>query len=229
MTFSDRAKLELDFHRVYVSGVGCFLKTTINPLVTKPTELKTALVILRADPYVVPETLLRVAAPTDFPPIFPPLPPVITRFKSATYAALAPAVGDIITMGSGSYAVPPVWTHLHAYSGAHSYTVTDATDPANLVVTPAFPDYGEGIDFYVYRPSTLTYIIPMTGSPGDGVADRDYSSGALWYFASEHYDFLGPDVDPAFNVIDLLRSQAQSIVNALNQDSYTGDSVELFE
>ncbi len=65
MTFSDRAKLELDFHRLYVPSVGCFLKTTINPLVTKPVELKTALVILRADPYVVPETLLRVAAETD--------------------------------------------------------------------------------------------------------------------------------------------------------------------
>lgn len=229
MTFSDRAKLELDFHRLYVPGVGCFLKTTINPLVTKPPELKTALVILRADPYVLPETLVRIAAETDLSPLLPPLPTAITRFKSATYAALVPALGDVITMGSGAYAVPPVWTHLHAYVGAHSYTVVDVTDPTNLVVTPAFPDYGEGIDFYVYRPSTATYIIPMTASPGDGVADRNYSSTDLWYFAPEHYDFLGPDVDPAFNVIDLLRSQAQSIVNALNQDSYTGDSVEIFE
>jgi hypothetical protein len=229
MTFTDRAKLELDFHRLYVPGVGCFLKTKINPLVTKPTELKTALVILRADPYTVPETLLRVAAETDLVPALPPLPTAITRFKSATYAALGPVNGDMITLGSGSYAIPPVWTHLHSYLGAHTYVVTDDTDPTNLVVSPAFPDYGEGIDFYVYRPSTSSYVIPMTASPGDGVADRDYLGLDLWYSAAEHYDFLGVDVDPAFNLIDLLRSQAQSIVNALNQDSYTGDSVELFE
>lgn len=231
MPFTDRAKLELDFHRLYVPTLGCFLKTRVNPLVTTPLELQTALVVFRASPYSVPERLLRVADELDLLAPLPPLPPVVDRYSSATYALLTPTVGDIIRIGTGSYYVPPVWTHLHAYApGVHEYTVMDASDPTNLLVSPSFPDYGEAIDFYVYRPSTFTEVIPMLTPAGDGVADRDYSVTpmAIEYFAQEHYDFVDMSVDVAMNLIDSLRSQAQSIVTALNQDSYTGDSVETF-
>lgn len=233
MPFTDRAKLQLEFRRIYEPGVGCLLKTKINPLNTKPADLQKGLVVYRANPYSVQEKLLRIVTETDLAAALPTLPAVVDRFKSATYAALVPAVGDIIHVGDipMSYTVPETWKYLHLYApGWHTYTVVDASDPNNLLVTPAFPDYGEAIDFYVTRPLSPD-VIPQLTPATDGVADRDYSATPLdWvYVAAEHYDFLGPDAEYALNLIDALRAQAQSIVDALNQDSFSGDSVEIFE
>jgi hypothetical protein len=225
---TDRAKLELEFDKRYVSGVGCFLITTINPLVTDPSELRSGLVIMRAGSER--EQFIRIAASETELDTFPALPTVVDHFKSATYAALVPVAGDIIHVVSP---FPSVWENIHSYV-AHTYTVLDATDPADLVIDTvfpevAFPDYGSDIRFYVTR--GLTEIISAFTPATDGEADRDYSSTPTddFYLAAEHNDFLYTGVDDALNFIEARRAEAQAIVNVMNQDIYSGITEELFE
>jgi hypothetical protein len=160
----------------------------------------------------------------------PVLPSALTRFSSATYAALIPQVGDKIHIGVGTYSLPPLWQYVYNYSGAHEYIVSDASDPLNLEVSPAFPDYGEGITFNVQRLSGSYVIAPSTPA-SDGVANRDYDPLELssLYLTERHYDFVGDDVDMALNRVEAYRAQAEAIVTVLNQDTYSGETTELFE
>lgn len=228
---TDRAKLEIEFDRRYVDLVGCFLITKIDQLITQPPKLKPGLVVQRAGTY--PEALVRLAETEAELDTLPPLPPVINHFKSATYAALAPANDDIITVVSP---FPPVWEHLHLYTST-AYRVIDATNPNDLIIDTAmpyvqFPDYGRNLRFYVMRGAT-PIISPLTPAT-DGEAERDYTGVAVFYLVREHYDYLTiggvpMTVDEALDFVDARRGDAQKIVNILNQDIFSGISEELFE
>lgn len=225
---TDRARLELIFDQRYVGGEGCFLITTVDKVVTQPDELDACLVVQRAGSAI--EKFIRVATTTDLTTLSA-LPPLVTVFKSAAYAAAIPMVGDLIHMGEGLLAVPPVWRNLHSYAGSHIYEVVDVTDPMNVLVlgTNPFPDYGRDIGFYVYRADGVTEVIPSSSPASDGEADRPYTGMADFYLADIHHDFLSTSIDDALDFAIARRGEAQSVVNALNVDGYTGVFEELFE
>lgn len=131
--------------------------------------------------------------------------------------------------------VPPIWRNLYAYTGAYTYKVLDVTTYAPDVLiesaTPfyAFPDYGRNISFYAYRADGVTEVVPLSSPAADGEADRVYPGIATEYLAATHYDFLSTNIDDALDFAIARRAEAQSVVNALNVDGYTGVFEELFE
>jgi hypothetical protein len=240
---TDRARLEITFDQRYVAGEGCFLITSIDPVVTypkgpsaippSPYDLRSSLVVQRAGSAV--EKFVRIATPAELT-TFAALPAVVNLFKSATYSAATPMVGDLIHMGGGSLMlVPSIWKNLHSYTGSYTYKVLDVTTYAPYVLidssTPfyPFPDYGRDISIYVYRADGVTVVVPPTAPAADGEAERIYPGSASEYLAATHYDFLSTNIDEALDFAIARRSEAQSVVNALNVDGYTGVFEELFE
>lgn len=239
---TDRARLEITFDQRYVVGEGCYLITTIDPVVTFPKgplatppsayDLRSCLVVMPAVSDI--EKFVRIAEASELLTL-PPLPPTVTLFKSATYEALAPAVGDVIHIGEGSLvsSVPDIWKQLHSFPVAgHAYTVLDVTTyaPHVLVVgTDPFPDYGRDIGFYAVRADGITEVVPSASPAYDGEADRAYTvPSPLGYLASVHYDFLGA-IEDGLNFTTARRAESQSIVDDLNADGFTGVFVELYE
>jgi hypothetical protein len=107
----------------------------------------------------------------------------------------------------------------------------DVTYPLNVLIGGLlpFPDYGRDIGFYVLRADGITEVVP-TLSPGiDGEADRVYPGIATEYLTNIHYDFLSINIDDALDFAIARRAEAQSVVDALNVDGYTGVFEELFE
>lgn len=240
---TDRARLEITFDQRYVAGEGCYLITSIDQVVTypkgpsaippSPYDLRSCLVVQKAGSDI--EKVVKIAEVADLTTL-PILPPLVLLFKSATYEALAPALGDVIHVGEGSLvaSVPPIWKQLHGYPPAgHTYTVVDVTTYAPHVLvesTNPFPDYGRDIGFYVIRADGFTEVIPSSSPAYDGEADRVYTilSPLGYYLAAIHHDFLG-DIENGINFTIAWRAEAQSLVDDLNADGFTGVFTELYE
>jgi hypothetical protein len=227
---TDRARLEITFDQRYITGEGCYLITSIDTVVTEPDELDACLVVQRAGVDI--EKFVKIAEFVDLSTL-PPLPPTVLLFKSATYAVLAPAVGDVIHIGEGSLinSVPPIWKNLHGYLAAHTYTVVDVTTYAPHVLVDSvdpFPDYGREIGFYVVRVDGITEVIPAMSPAYDGEAERVYALADMFYLAGIHHDFLG-EIEVGLDFVAARRAESQSIVDDLNADGFTGVFTELYE
>lgn len=218
---TDRANLEINFDRRYTTG--CYMITTVDQVTTEPTDLKTCLVVAPG----TNESFVRIATSTELTTL-PALPSAVNRLKSTTYGALVPVNGDIVTVGLSGYVIPDLWVELFGYAGTHVYTVTDATDPFNVEVTPAFPAFGSGISLSVTRGGLD--VIAVATPATDGIADRFAVAPAALYLAAQHHDLVSLDVDVALNFIAARRAEAQSLVDDLNQDSYwIGSTDEVFQ
>jgi len=225
------AQLEIEYTKVTFSGppVSYLVQTKINPVVSEPDEIDNSLVVYRGSA-LIDEYIARVATRAEIitSPL-PALPPLVDRFASTDFGLVTLLNGDIITVEDPS----PIWQQFFGITGDFVTTIVDAvTDPLNVVVDPPLPAFGRDLKFYVKRGAT--WILPTVFNdpyPINGVANRDYSAflpGDLNFLAAEHHD-AWEDLSLANAAVDSLRTEAQSLVDELNLDNFSGVIEELYE
>jgi hypothetical protein len=213
------AQLKITYDKRFNAFDGYLMGTEVDTVNTEPDIIQKCLVIQKASGGVA-ETLLRVAGAAELETLSE-LPANISVFSSSVLDDAGVLVGDVIQIEN----LPAIWDIYFPESAVgDQYTVTDNSNVAfgEVTVTPAFPYPDKEIEFSVWRSGTQIYPVGVAANPDDGAADRDYSAvpGETEFLTGEHYDQYA-NYDAANNRFKALESQAQSLVDALNQDSYT--------
>jgi len=166
------------------------------------------------------------------PMTVPELPEDVNHFYDASLPAGLVQVGWEIYVGAD---FPPIWVEVMGLLPAsflyyEVVSILDAPLNREFLVTPtgpttAFPptpDRNLVVDFV----DTLAVVQHSSIS---GVMDRDYGGApGTIYRTAEHYDIF-EDETIANNKVAALRQQAQSLVNATNEDTFTGTFTETYE
>ena len=204
------SRLRLIYNKEFVAPSTFLLRVTVDPVNTDPSVLDTCLVVMKGSS-AVDEYLARVATYADLVtlPLYA-LPSAVNKFSSAGYEIFSD--GDIITITT----YPQAWTTYFGITGDVVVTI-DETDPLNLVVVPPLPAFGKGLTFTVNGGST-EYT--------DGLANRDYSLLPGSAFLATDAITLYSTFDAAESMVNALAAQAQSLVNAMNVDTYSGIDTE---
>ena len=204
------SKLRLIYNKEFVAPATFLLRVTVDPVNTEPAVMDTSLVVMKGSSSVA-EYLARVATYADLItlPLYT-LPTTVNKFSSVGHGAFSG--GDVITITT----YPQAWTTYFGITGDVVVTV-DATIPANPVVTPPLPAFGSGLTFTVTGGSVI-YT--------DGLANRDYSTLPGSVFLAADAITLYSTFDAAESMAGALAAQAQSLVDAMNVNTYSGIDTE---
>lgn len=218
------AVLELDFYRLAITGQEYLLRTTVNPYESTPDEIRKCLVITKGDE-VSEERISRVATFSeigDGTPL-PELPLAVEIFSSALYTTPF-SNGDSIAIAS-----PDKWVQLYNTPATFYCEVVDDSNPDYPVVTPSaamqlqgftyLPAFGRKLSFSVNGGSVFT----------DGLANRDYTGLPGVVFRAETHGDTWENLADATALYDSLPGEAQSLVDAYNEDRWSGDSTQRYE
>ena len=129
------------------------------------------------------------------------------------------APGDEIQIGSG--ALPPIWQHVYGYSGG-IHTITSVISPTEVEVTPFFPGFARNIVWDYVRSSSVIH------SEEDGLANRDFGAMIATLFRTRQHADRWDTFKNADDKFNALRGEAQSLVDAYNEDNYSGDIEETY-
>lgn len=225
------ARLKLNFTKIADPDVEYLMRTVVNAGYSTPDAIDTCLVVLKGSAGA-DERLMRVANTTEL--VTTPLdalPPTVTRFSAPSLASIAgPGIqdGDKITVET-----PFLWRQFFGASDWIEYTVaaSGVVTPTEVIVTSAFPAFGRNLKFYVKQGATD--LLPTSGLAGDypidGLANRNFSGVSGSYLLTGTHADSWSDLDVANALQVSLRGEAQSLVDALNEDNYSGTSEEIFE
>lgn len=213
------AQLKITYDKRFNAFDGYMMGTEVDTVNSDPDIIKKCLVVQKAASGI-PEALLRVASVSELTDLSE-LPSTINVFKSSVLDDAGVLVGDVIQIENLS----ALWSiYFPDAEVGDQYTVTDVSNLAfnEVTVTPALPYPSQEIEFTIWRAGTQIYPVGVAANPDDGEADRDYSTVPVEteFLCDEHYDQYAT-YDLANNRFKALESQAQSLVDALNQDSYT--------
>lgn len=220
------AQIELNFAKYSDPGVAYLLQTDIDQVYTIPDEAKTCLVVKKGD-VTAAEELLRVATYTEL--ISSPLPALpsdvdIFTSPSLTLAEDPPGtpttiqVGDIIRV-----TCPLVWRQFFAAAVQEDFTVDTVNSPTEVVVSSPFPAFGRALTYEVWRGGSriLPAAVPLE-YPEDGLANRNYFGlPGTEFLAASHADSWA-DYTIANNRLQSLKSEASSLMDALNTADWSG-------
>lgn len=220
-------QLRIQYEKIADVGVEYTLRATIEQTTSQPDALDKCLVVKKGDAGA-DEELMRVGAfaevvttPKDT------LPATVNLFYSPSLALILGGIqhDDVIIIVS-----PFIWTQ-HYGAGVNFQTlVDDHTYGVNMVsvVTP-FPAFGRNLEFTVERSSVV--ILPVSTLPPypvDGVANRDYSLVGGVEFLADDQTSSWNDIDVAEGRYNAMQGEAQTLVNAVKEDNYTGQSDRIY-
>lgn len=228
-------QLRIQYNQVADGLVEYTLRTTIEQTTSTPNALDKCLVVQKGDSGAN-EVIMRVGTYAEV--VASPLndlPATVNLFYSPSLSSIAGGIqqDDIIKVDP----VPFLWAQ-HFGTVAPFQTVVDdhlfATNTVS-VVTP-FPAFARNLRFQVLRGASILLPVPLIppaitpDDPVDGVANRDYTAwpGATQFLASDHADTWN-DIDEAEGRYQQLRMTAQSLVDEMKQDNYTGQADEVYE
>ena len=186
------------------------IKATVDTQESRPDAVDTALLVKRGNSGT-DETIQGVVDFLDLDaPNIGVLPLLVDQFETSESLSH----NDIITVYT------PDWWQEY-FTAATTIDVTVQED--GVTVDPPLPAFARQLDFKINGSST-TY--------SDGVANRnyaDYPPGTFIYFrASEGYALFYEIVN-ATNKETAINTEAQKLVDDLNQDNFTGTEQEIFE
>jgi len=216
-------QLTLEYQKNNVPSVGYFMKTIMKVSGTDPADLYDCLVVNKGDAGT-DEVIARVAtfieifsSPLDL------LPNTVNLFSSPSLpGGIAP--GDLIHFGAGvGLVMPPIWQHIY---GLTSLTVEVATviSPTEVSLVSPCPAFARNIPFQYEKISP-----PGTTNAVDGLANRDFSGVVGSFFRTQEHGDMWSSFAAADNKYQALRAEAQSLVDAYNEDRYSGDIEETYE
>ena len=221
-----RARLEITYEKTR-EGVGpaydYLMRTTVNTVVTRPASIYKALVVHKGDK-LADEFLHRVGTRDDI--VVTPLedlPELVNRFSADSLTAISGLVnGDIIKIAANN--LPVIWTRFFSQVSEVQAVVIDDTDPYDVVVdAPGFPAFARLLAFSVERASVTIH------TADDGVANRDYTGlTGTDFITTDHADGW-TNFEDANNKYESLRTEAQSLVDAMNADNFSGVDQERYE
>ena len=203
------AKLRLIYDKKYLDP-SFMLRVTVEPVNTSPDVLKKCLVVVKGDA-TTSEYLERVAEYDDV--VTSPLPEqplLVDRFSSEGYGPFL--INDTIHIVS----YPQIWTSYFGYTGDITVIAWNVDDPDNPIVNP-LPAFGNNISFRVGSDPNVY---------ADGVANRYYNGLPGSQFLTDDTVFEYPNFDTANNTIISAEADAQSLVDAMNADNYSGIDTE---
>jgi len=215
------AQLTIEYKKQTPLAGVYLMETLVTTSETYPTELYKCLKVKKGSAGVE-EELVDVVTESELTSL-DELPASIRVFSSpylSTMPGGTPQAHDIIRI----QVMPDVWEYLYGASpGTVDYEVVTVIDPNTVVVDQDFPAFGRDLGFQVYRSTTLYVDVPDSG-----LANRDYSGLVGLYFrATSHGDSFS-DYDAANNRYESLRANAQSLVDALNDTDFVGDTQETY-
>ena len=225
MTMS-RARLEIKYEKSR-EGVGplyeYLMRTTVRTVATTPTSLYNALVVHKGDK-TANELLHRVGTRDDI--IISPLeelPVLVNRFSADSLTGMGGlANGDIIVIEAHN--LPTIWTRFYSQTTTFYAEVIDDSDPYDVIVNdPGFPSFARLLDFSVQRAAVTIH------DGTDGVANRDYTGLTGIDFLAEDHSDTWNSFEEADNKYESLRTQAQSLVDAVNADNFSGVEQERYQ
>jgi len=199
------------------------MRTTVNTVVTRPASIYKALVVHKGDK-LADEFLHRVGTRDDI--VVTPLedlPELVNRFSADSLTAISGLVnGDIIKIAANN--LPVIWTRFFSQVSEVQAVVIDDTDPYDVVVdAPGFPAFARLLAFSVERASVTIH------TADDGVANRDYTGlTGTDFITTDHADGW-TNFEDANNKYESLRTEAQSLVDAMNADNFSGVDQERYE
>jgi len=220
------ARLEITYEKSR-EGAGplyeYLMRTTVNTVVTTPSSIYAALVVHKGDK-IADEFLHRVGTRDDI--VVTPLedlPELVNRFSADSLTAISGLVnGDIIKIAANN--LPVIWTRFFSQVSEVQAVVIDDTDPYDVVVdAPGFPAFARLLAFSVERASVTIH------TADDGVANRDYTGlTGTDFITTDHADGW-TNFEDANNKYESLRTEAQSLVDAMNADNFSGVDQERYE
>jgi len=220
------ARLEITYEKSR-EGAGplyeYLMRTTVNTVVTTPSSIYAALVVHKGDK-IADEFLHRVGTRDDI--VVTPLedlPELVNRFSADSLTAISGLVnGDIIKIAANN--LPVIWTRFFSQVSEVQAVVIDDTDPYDVVVdAPGFPAFARLLAFSVERASVTIH------TADDGVANRDYMGlTGTDFITTDHADGW-TNFEDANNKYESLRTEAQSLVDAMNADNFSGVDQERYE
>jgi len=216
------ALLELEFKNVAVVGVEYLMHTSVNNYVSAPTDIRTCLVVNRGDESA--EERMRGVCTFHELTTLPMLPLYPTRFGSVMYPVNL-VNGDILHIES-----PNKWRKLFNAPVQFDCVVTDASNPAEVVISPTSSMIMQGFTSMPSFARKLTFKVNGNFTEyTDGLVNRDYTglSGSL-FLAGSHADTWLDLVD-AQNKFEAVPGEAQTLVDAMNEDRWTGEYNRRFE
>jgi len=213
------AQLKITYDKRFNAFDGYMMETQVDSVYAEPTILQKCLVVQKAG--VTEETLLRVADVSELESLSE-LPGTSDVFESSVLDSVGVQVGDEIHLEEE---LPALWdVYFPSVVVGQVYEVSDVSELAfnRVKVTTSFPCPAQNVVFSIWREGSQLYPTGVLANPSDGAADRDYASfpGETEFLAATHYDTFDT-YDAANNKFSALESQAQALVDALNQDSYT--------
>jgi hypothetical protein len=229
------AQLRIQYDKVANGLIEYTMQTTIEQTTSQPDALDKCLVVKKGDSGTE-EELMRVGTYAEV--VTSPksdLPALADVFYSPSLSTIVGGIlnGDVIELLS----VPFTWGQFFGAVAPFLTVVSDDSFATNTVkVATPFPAFARNLTFRVWRggaivcPPQLTPPALTTDNPVDGVANRDYTAflpGETEFLASEHVDTWA-DIDVADGRFTQLEITAQSLVNEMKQDNYTGQVDEVY-
>jgi len=210
------AELVIRFERkeiITVTPFKYYFHVKVDEPLSTPDEIEPCLVFTSGS-----EQIARVASLAEMTSI-EETAAVLTTFYAPSLSSTLPEVGDEIDIR----VVPTLWNEIGYALGAYTIVSEDIAGSNTVVVAGEFPAFATGISFGLITSGGSTKTTYT-----DGEARRTYAgSPDIEYRTKEHYD-LFDTLDAAQNMLTSLRGQAQGLVDAWNEDTYTGDDTEVF-
>lgn len=222
------AQLRIQYNRIASVGVEYTLRTTVEPTTTEPNVLDNCLVVKKGDAGT-DEEIMRVGDYSEVVTTPKSILPVPVPLFSSPSLPLIPGgiqIGDVIRVYS-----PFVWAQHFGASALFDTAVINAGVGLNTVsVATPFPAFGRLLQFLVLR--GVTVILPVSATPPypvDGVANRDYTPfGGETEFLTDDQASTWTDIDVANGRYTALQINAQSLVDVVKEDNYTGQADRIY-
>jgi hypothetical protein len=211
------AQIELQFTRFADPGTEYLLKTVVNQVYTTPDEARSCLVVKKGG--VANEELMSVATYDELVTTpFEQLPVDVNIFTSPSLASISVQVDDILKVTA-----PLIWSVFGRTEAVFEATVESVISPTEVEIVGSFPSYAMNLSYEVWRVTQMILPtgIPLT-TPNDGTADRDYTGLTGTFFLADAHADVFAALPTAENRMASLKSQAESLMNALNNSQWTG-------
>jgi hypothetical protein len=196
-----RAFIELLFDNRSEVDDRQYMKVTVDD--RTPETLEHCLVIRRGDA-MTDERLVEVA---EYSRIFISPYPVLSTPLDRFDTSHGLAVDDVVKVK-----LPPMWSYFLGMSGTFNTTVLENVGGQYRVGTP-FPTFARNVQFTVNE---------APEEYGDGLCTRVYPViGDTYYRVNSHVD-MHTSIQEVQSLFLALQSQAQSLVNDVNRDRWSG-------
>lgn len=228
-------QLRIQYDRIADGLVEYTMRTVIEQTTSDPDALDKCLVVRKGDSGAE-ESLRRVGTYAEVVTTpKPDLPLTVNLFYSPSLSSIAGGlqVDDIIKVDP----VPFLWAQHFGSVAPFQTLVVDPLFATNTVsVATPFPAFARNLKFQVLRGATILLPVPLIppattpDDPIDGVANRDFTAwlpGVTEFLASDHAD-TWTDIDEADGRYTQLRVNAQSLVDEMKEDNYTGQHDEVY-